>query len=87
MPYWLFLGIFLTDANARARQMLDATRQNGAGTQERLRDTRRGGCDGEHPQILYLVWWVQIFFNMFIPKLGEDSHFDSYFFRWVETTN
>ena len=24
-------------------------------------------------------WWFQIFF-MFTPKIGEDSHFDSYFF-------
>ena len=26
-------------------------------------------------------WWFQIF-CIFTPKIGEDSHFDSYFFKW-----
>ena len=31
-------------------------------------------------------WWLQISF-MFTPKIGEDFQFDSYFFRWVGSTN
>ena len=31
-------------------------------------------------------WWFQTVF-IFIPKIGEDSHFGRIFFRWVETTN
>ena len=37
--------------------------------------------------VMVARWWFQIYFLMFTPKIGEDSHFDSYFFRWVEATN
>ena len=32
----------------------------------------------EHQPVNVSRWWFQIFF-MFTPKIGEDSHFDSYF--------
>ena len=40
----------------------------------------------QHGGFIDMTGPFQIFF-MFTPKIGEDSHFDSYFFRWVETSN
>ena len=57
-----FFGqVFLTNAKARARQMLDATRQNGgAGTQVwNASETPGEVVVMGAPQILYLCWWVQ----------------------------
>ena len=34
--------------------------------------------------IMFSRWWFQILFS---PLLGEESHFTSIFFNWVETTN
>ena len=37
------------------------------------------------PVVTMTRWWFQTFF-MFTPKIGEDSHFDSYFSRRVGST-
>ena len=36
-------------------------------------------------------WWVQLYiiyiYVLFLPLFGEDSHFDEYVFKGVETSN
>ena len=44
-----------------------------------------GSLTDPNSQCMVGLWQLKHF--LFSPLLGEDSHFDSYFFRWVETTN
>ena len=64
----VLLGRFFDEnAKARARQMLDATRQNGGALELRNgrppRHPESLGCDGEHSQILYRVGGFKYFFK------------------------